>query len=801
MKQLLTIIFLVLFASSNLCSFSGKGSGTTDDPYQITNVEELQEMNNWLDAHYILMNDIDATKTKDWNSGKGFKPIGKWDYKNLSLCFCGSLDGKYHAVHNLFINSKGEDHVGLFACIGNGANISNLSIVNAEIKSIPDSGPTVEKSAGILVGLIKAEDEGKEVMVNNCSTSGTVSGTNSVGGFCGISESYYKGYKGFYARIYNKVTIIDCSSSASVNGDSFIGGFCGTNESRIINCSSSGTIAGMSWVGGFCGFFGFDAVMQAQIINCYSSGSATGHYSVGGFCGYAGGFSEIIKCSSGGDAIGLNDSSSHIGGFCGDVENCTIRFCSSTGSATGGASVGGFCGDIYSGGTLISNCFSRSSAVGKNNVGGFVGFYKSKFGKIENCFSTGVVSSDSVAGGFCGTQSGDSNNVILDCFWDIENSNISSSMGGKGLNSSQMKDQNSFTTYNFEKFWAIDSSVNDGYPFLTDFESPLEFSGNGEGTETNPYQIRTLDHLREIKNNLDAHYVLMNDIDASETVNNIGFNPIGRYVPEDPTAGFTGSLNGQNYSIQSLKVTGGSAGFFGCISDGAYIHNMITEDIRVGADNYMGAFVGRTYAYQTDAIVRIENCWVSGNLSGASEYIGGFCGENLAVNGRVIINNCHIRAYMSDYLTGNLEKNYMGGFCAKNTAKNETGSIEIMNCTANSEIVGRDYIGGFCGKNLGQYEHGKVVISKCSSHGSVNGYWRVGGFCGRSVGNSTIINCYSRGSVEGFSPSGFCGTIDTHTDTEHTSIINCYSTGSIVYDDEYSPAGFAYKQDGPGTEE
>ena len=47
--------------------FSG-GSGTSGDPYQISNVSELQNMSSNLSAHYVLKNDINAYATKTWNS-------------------------------------------------------------------------------------------------------------------------------------------------------------------------------------------------------------------------------------------------------------------------------------------------------------------------------------------------------------------------------------------------------------------------------------------------------------------------------------------------------------------------------------------------------------------------------------------------------------------------------------------------------------------------------------------------------------------------------------------------------------
>ncbi len=59
--------------------FAG-GSGTGEDPYQIETVEQLQAIADMvnLDKHFILIADIDASETENWDNGKGFNPIGSW---------------------------------------------------------------------------------------------------------------------------------------------------------------------------------------------------------------------------------------------------------------------------------------------------------------------------------------------------------------------------------------------------------------------------------------------------------------------------------------------------------------------------------------------------------------------------------------------------------------------------------------------------------------------------------------------------------------------------------------------------
>ena len=59
----------VVFAQTDLDRNGIPGSGTEHDPYIITDVYQLKEMNNDLDGWYELANDIDASETKNWNDG------------------------------------------------------------------------------------------------------------------------------------------------------------------------------------------------------------------------------------------------------------------------------------------------------------------------------------------------------------------------------------------------------------------------------------------------------------------------------------------------------------------------------------------------------------------------------------------------------------------------------------------------------------------------------------------------------------------------------------------------------------
>ena len=102
------------------------GSGTATDPYIVTTVTELQTLNDDKAAYYRLGNNIDASATSTWNSGKGFLPIGTGIG---DVPFTGELDGDGYTISSLYINrpttADDGDYVGLFGEI-RGATIKNI---------------------------------------------------------------------------------------------------------------------------------------------------------------------------------------------------------------------------------------------------------------------------------------------------------------------------------------------------------------------------------------------------------------------------------------------------------------------------------------------------------------------------------------------------------------------------------------------------------------------------------------------------------------------------------------------------
>lgn len=272
----------------------------------ITNVTELQAMENDLTLDYELGNNIDASATSGWNGGDGFDPIG-----DNSTKFTGSFNGRGYTIDSLYIDRVSTNDCGLFGYIGDNVTLQNVSLINADIVG--------DLQTGVLVG-----HTGENCTISKCSSTGThtygdlytgglvgllgsgstisgsystctVSGKGSVGGLIGaantlsvVERCYATGAithrSSFYPRAgglvgFNYGTVRECYATGDVGGYDDNGGFVGRNDGTIENCYARGDVAGDDEVGGFCGY------NNDTIDNSYSTGTPTGNTEVGGFCG------------------------------------------------------------------------------------------------------------------------------------------------------------------------------------------------------------------------------------------------------------------------------------------------------------------------------------------------------------------------------------------------------------------------------------------------------------------------------------------------------------------------------------
>jgi hypothetical protein len=147
-----------------------------------------------------------------------------------------------------------------------------------------------------------------------------------------------------------------------------------------------------------------------------------------------------------------------------------IDNCSASGIVVSTYIAGGLVGYSYDN-TTIRNSYSKASVNGgsRNYVGGLAGF--AYFSTILNSYSTGsVVASSTNRGGLIGAKyiSSLRSTTITDSFYDKATSGQSDSGKGTGKTTAQMKTKATFTNWDFDTIWDIDTSgtINDGYPYL-----------------------------------------------------------------------------------------------------------------------------------------------------------------------------------------------------------------------------------------------------------------------------------------------------------------------------------------------
>jgi len=161
-KFLFISIMFILLSIFISYSFSGVGSGTSGNPYNITNCSALQEMSDELSAHYQVVNNVDCDVTP-FNVSPGFDPVG-----NNTIQFTGSFEGNNFNITNLYIN-RSTNYVGLFGYT-QASNMSNVNLVDVNITSTGDS-------VGGLAGYLYSSSS-----IDNSYATGSVTGDDWVVG-------------------------------------------------------------------------------------------------------------------------------------------------------------------------------------------------------------------------------------------------------------------------------------------------------------------------------------------------------------------------------------------------------------------------------------------------------------------------------------------------------------------------------------------------------------------------------------------------------------------------------------------
>lgn len=436
------------------------GAGTQAEPWQLENIGHMiafayavNEGRTFEGEYLKVMNDIEGVTTPAGNFS--FTYASSSGYKTSGIPFQGDFDGNNKTL-TLDLNSSSvgrTNGIGLFGGIADGANVHDLVLAG----KVSTSG----NLTGALAGHVLSGEKG--VKVTNVTNKAAVGGNNNIGGLIGqaaasvkdllivdncknegsVTASSYAigGIIGLCGHQAVNKTVSNCTNSGSVKGTYSVGGVVGYNYCTVHKNNenaASASVTGTADCGGFYGVVGGSLKFESNDYNrgvggisgwgqnssftdCTNNGSVTGITKVGGIngCGY---WCPVSKCTNkgsvsatGNHSLGSFSNFAAVGGIVGyQVTQGNISDCKNEGQVSGTGQVGGIVGRIDTGGTSggyqikVVNCENSTKVIGNQMcVGGIAGMASSmannRYAIIEACKNTGeVVNASQQTGGIVG---------------------------------------------------------------------------------------------------------------------------------------------------------------------------------------------------------------------------------------------------------------------------------------------------------------------------------------------------------------------------------------------------------------
>lgn len=365
-----------------------------------------------------LANDIYLNDTKDWTNWSNTPPRNKWTSIGRRENFLGNFDGNNYTIYGMYGGDSG-----LFYEVGGSSGIYN-DISNINIK---ESLVTGFSQCGVIAVYAKY------TRFNNCNNSGIIyDGETS---YYGSSDTTGMGTilgRGEYVRLYK------CSNSGDIiTGRSSTGGLVGTMSNGVMtNCYNTGKIQSniltsiyggkycATSVGGLVG----NLIADNTITNSYNCGSIQAGSCVGGCIGYSGGDNVITKCYNKGYIKG-DKTGAYIGGIVGENKYTDIGWCYDVGGGYSSSnSFGGIAGEIVamSGSHYLKYCYSTTTPL-----------------YTWYTYNNGIATYTSAT------------------YYTVTSTSYKSS--------SSMKSLSNLSGFSSSD-WGVDSSINNGYPYLKSLE-------------------------------------------------------------------------------------------------------------------------------------------------------------------------------------------------------------------------------------------------------------------------------------------------------------------------------------------
>ena len=272
--------------------FAG-GTGTAEDPWQISTAEQLYRIHDDLTAHYILTADIDLSAYENWTPIGAFQSLSDApedaEVPHPDYAFTGTFNGDGHTISNLTVSSDAPMGAGLFGCAAgteNGAAyIRNFTLKNVNVSGFYLVGGAVglqfmncpvsdihlvgENTLTGMQGIGGIVGTGFD-LISNCSATADIVVQGDDGACAGLIAG------GTTMSSVKNCEVTDGKITAEGNATWGFGALCGApwGAAEITDCKVSGTVITVSGennrlVGGLVGFGGtYDPTAPAQITGC-----------------------------------------------------------------------------------------------------------------------------------------------------------------------------------------------------------------------------------------------------------------------------------------------------------------------------------------------------------------------------------------------------------------------------------------------------------------------------------------------------------------------------------------------------
>lgn len=703
--------------------------------FAITDCKDLQNA-TYSRAYYYL--DPDPAK----NNGHDYIDCSATPFTTIGW-FYGTLDGQGHEVHDLSITGS---NVGIFGTVSaaNGAEagtIKNIDFVNLRVQLTGCNG-----SPGSLAQTLR-----QGALVSNVHVSGSIKGGRNIGGLVstnsgstienssaavdlsaeGCNTQSMGGLVAFSydnAIIRNSYATGKVDNSTSTYNSFYIGGLVGMqadykneNNSIIENSYATGNVLGSSTLAGSVGgLIGYNS--SAAVKNSYSVGAVTGGTYRGGFIGQVNDF-------YGPSAIEHSYFNTNTSGLSA-AQACGYGSCTGVGQVSGQPTSSMTTQATYKPEWIFA---PDSNYVWKMDTVSPVGKYYPclSWQTDSTCPTTAVAASCTPA---CGSNAS-CNSGLCTCysgFTDCDgDGNCECSTATQKCSGASCISQGISKT--ISSCVELQKIGNDpAYPLNGNYT----LAQNIDCAATNPANPSNAGSMWDKTTANDATHF---------GFGGTGFKPIGQTTPY-----FSGTFNGQGYTISNLYINRPSENYVGLIgyASSMTIRNLGLIDTNIIGNNYVGAIVGRGHGDIYNSYNNSPNSNTVSTVNGKT-YVGGLIGAHCGT-----ISDSHntgsVLAGMSYVVNGWLSVGKdVGGLVGHNDCSS-SGIHKITNSYNTGNIHGRQYLGGLIGYGYNttisrSYNTGWISGKPNQNNDSEVSY--LGGIAGYLASTGSVSDSYANGGV------------------------------------------------------